>query len=37
MNDIAELKQRIDDLENRSRRNNVVLWGIPENSETFFW
>lgn len=29
----AELEMKIDDLENRSKRNNIVLWNIPEGSE----
>ncbi|XP_072021689.1 uncharacterized protein [Amphiura filiformis] len=31
--DIENLERQLDDLANRSRRNNVVIWGIPENSE----
>ncbi len=31
--EIDILKRRIDELNNRSRRNNVVFWGIPEKSE----
>lgn len=30
---LAELEMKVDDLENRSRRNNLVIWGIPEESE----
>ena len=26
-------KEKIDELENRSRRNNVVVWGVPEGME----
>ena len=40
IDDIGKLKTaleqanaKIDDLENRSRRNNVVIWGAPEGSE----
>ena len=28
-----KLQQQVDDLSNRSRRNNIVVWGIPEGSE----
>ena len=27
-----ELVKRIDDLENRSKRNNIVIWNIPEDA-----
>ena len=30
---VVELEQMLDDLSNRSRRNNLVVWGMPENSE----
>lgn len=29
----ATLLDKVDDLENRSKRNNIVLWNIPENAE----
>lgn len=32
--DNEELKSKADDLENRSRRNNLRILGIPENVET---
>ena len=28
-----EMRTKIDDLENRSKRNNIVLWNIPQGSE----
>lgn len=31
--DIAALLNKVDDLENRSRRNNVRLVGVPEKAE----
>ncbi len=31
--EVEVLKEKIDDLENRSKRNNVVIWGIQEGSE----
>lgn len=31
--DTSKLKDKIDDLENRSRRNNLIFHGIPEGSE----
>ena len=31
--DVDKLERRIDDLENRSRRNNVVFWGFLESVE----
>ena len=30
---VAKLLAKIDDLENRSKRNNVVFWNIPEGAE----
>ena len=30
---MAALEKKIDDLENRSRRNNVIVWNIPQASE----
>ena len=30
---VAKLMAKIDDLENRSKRNNVVFWNIPEGTE----
>ena len=32
-NDVVELKQQIDDLENRSCMKNIVFWGVPEDNE----
>ena len=34
--EVEVLKEKIDDLENRSKRNNVVIWGVPEGSEKDF-
>ena len=34
--EVESLKEKIDVLENRSKRNNVVIWGIPESSENDF-
>ena len=34
--EVEVLKEKIDDLENRSKRNNVVIWGVPEESEKDF-
>ena len=35
---VLELENRIIDLQNRSRRNNIVIWNVPEGSkkDTFF-
>ena len=30
---VDELVKRIDDLENRSKRNNIVIWNAPEDAE----
>ena len=30
---VLELENRITDLQNRSRRNNIVFWNVPEGSE----
>ncbi len=30
---ICELEKKLDDLGNRSRRNNIVMWGVPECQE----
>ena len=30
---VLELESRITDLQNRSRRNNIVVWNVPEGSE----
>ena len=30
---VLELENRIIDLQNRSRRNNIVIWNVPEGSE----
>ena len=29
---VDELVKRIDDLENRSKRNNIVIWNVPEDA-----
>ena len=34
--EVEALKATIDDLENRSKRNNVVIWGVQEGSEKDF-
>ena len=31
--EIDTLSRKIDDLENRSKRNNVVIWGLKEGAE----
>ena len=31
--EVRELQDKIDDLENRSKRNNIVIWGLREQSE----
>ena len=33
MSKVLELQRRIVDLQNRSRRNNVVVWNVPESSK----
>lgn len=30
---VANLEKKLDDLENRSKRNNIVIWNIPEGAE----
>jgi len=30
---VAALEKKLDDLENRSKRNNIVIWNIPEGAE----
>ena len=30
---VALLERKLDDLENRSKRNNIVIWNIPEGAE----
>lgn len=30
---VAFLERKLDDLENRSKRNNIVIWNIPEGAE----
>ena len=30
---VAELAKNIEDLENRSKRNNIVIWNVPEGAE----
>ena len=34
--EVVTLKEEIDDLENRSKRNNVVIWDVLEGSEEGF-
>ena len=34
--DLDILKSKMDDLENRSKRNNVVVWGVKEGCESDF-
>jgi len=34
--EVEALKEKMDNLENRSKRNNVVIWGVPEGSEEDF-
>lgn len=31
--DVDKLRQKMEDLENRSKRNNIVIWGVEEGSE----
>ena len=31
--ELAKLEKKIDDLENRSKRNNIVIWGLQEDAE----
>ena len=31
--ELAKLEKKIDDLENRSKRNNIVIWGLREDAE----
>jgi len=33
---VDELVKRIDDLENRSKGNNIVIWNVPEHAEKYF-
>ena len=30
---VATLERKLEDLENRSKRNNIVIWNIPEDAE----
>ena len=30
---VATLERKVEDLENRSKRNNIVIWDIPEGAE----
>ena len=30
---VAFLERKLDDLENRSKRNNIVIWNVPEGAE----
>ena len=34
--EVEVLKEKIDNLKNCSKRNNVVIWGVPEGSERDF-
>lgn len=34
--EVEVLKEKIDDLENRFKRNNMVIWGVLEGSEEDF-
>ena len=34
--EVEVLREKMDDLENRSKRNNVVFWGVLEGSENDF-
>ena len=34
--EVEALKEKTDDLENRSKRNNVVIWNVQEGSEKDF-
>ena len=34
---VDELVKRIDDLENRSKRNNIVIWNVPEDAGKQFF
>lgn len=31
--ELTKLEKKIDDLENRSKRNNIVIWGLREDAE----
>ncbi|KAK2558995.1 hypothetical protein P5673_018623 [Acropora cervicornis] len=31
--DLTKLEKKIDDLENRSKRNNILIWGLREDAE----
>ena len=31
--ELAKLEKKIDDLENRSKRNNIVIWDLREDAE----
>ena len=30
---VATLERKLEDLENRSKRNNIVIWNVPEDAE----
>ena len=30
---VATFERKLEDLENRSKRNNIVIWNIPEGAE----
>jgi len=34
--EVDALAKKVDDLENRSKRNNIVIWGVREESEKIF-
>ena len=34
--EVDDLAKKMDDLENRSKRNNIVIWGVKEESEKSF-
>ena len=34
--EVEVLREKMDDLENRSKRNNVIIWGVLEGSEKDF-
>ena len=31
--ELAKLEKKIDDIKNRSKRNNIVIWGLREDAE----
>ena len=30
---MEQLEKKLDEMENRSKRNNIVIWNIPEGAE----